>query len=224
MGMETRGLVAWSVGGALVLGYHVAPRLYTVEGLSAIATAGATLTALWLARAEARRRKDAEMEAASLAAAGLVADLEDAVEHLGHLVYAEGFVDLLLPHLLDDPAYVSHAATSMRREYGSILTCLESDVWALTRDDVHPLLGAGRGTSQRLLYACRLLSRVKRLADDKILNWDNTSIEQQARNIKYWHREMARALDMLLVAMDHCKELASIGAAPPTVEELFGPL
>lgn len=90
MGMETRGLLAWSLGGTLVLSYAVSPHWWNfdrvVAVLSAIGTIAAAWVALWIAlRNGAERRAEQRSEAALEAAVmevrlgPLLADLQVAM-------------------------------------------------------------------------------------------------------------------------------------------------
>lgn len=218
------GLIAWIGAGLAVLIYKLFPGFYEADSLSALATVSATGVALWFATRDARRQEEAALQEASMAAAGLVADLEDAVEHLKDVTYSHGLEDLVVQHLLDQPQYEEAARAESAATLVRFLAALDDRAWDVSREELRPLLGAGKNTGQRIFYASRLLLRARRHARERAKCWDTTPLVEQGRFLDYWHRDMAKALDMLLTSLMHCKELAHTGAPPPTVEELFGDL
>ncbi len=82
MGTETRGLIAFIAGGLAVLSYVLAPKLWSIEGLSAVGTVAAAALALWIALRDGAERRRAAQTAASLEAASMHVKLGPLVNKL----------------------------------------------------------------------------------------------------------------------------------------------
>lgn len=218
MSLETRGLIAWIVGGVLALTFALFPDWWTIDrfiaAFSAFGTVAAVVVALAMPLKQLREAQLRESKRATLTAIRLV----------GALNAASASIEVLSMHMSVSIPPPTSERDEVRIRYNNaildlVISCVQNPVWDIAPDDIEALASLPNAAAHRLQYACSAISRLAPFVKSAQLKWEGMSATVQRSYLVQWYAKVDEANAYLKPALAECASAAATGALEPTPEE-----